>query len=159
MATPSRIAWNRAVAADAVELATTSAINPGPFAPVWVIRVLGNATTPSNGLCTFSDGSTLTFAASATPTTAQFGVTNPGTGVIRLTDGTTAHALNFLDATRVCATFNSNTSQGLIPCVASSTAARLDITLCTGAAGATATDPTGTAWTLTVIGYSSLAAA
>ena len=156
-AAPSRLPINRGLLADAINLAQEANKFPGTLTPLWRIRVKGNATAPTSGNCVFYNGDTLTYANTNAPTALQFGfVYNASAGVFSLYDGTADHDLGLGNTSGMKIVFNSNTSQGLIPCVATASASRANITLVTGAAGATATDPSGTAWTLDIECYSSI---
>lgn len=152
-ASSSRLPTNRTLLAEAISLNT----NVGSFTPLWRIRIKGNATAPASGTCTFADGSSLAYANTTTPTAAQFGVVyDASAGKFSIYDGTADEELGLGNTSGLRVVFNSNTNQGLIPCVASVSDTRASITLCTGAAGATATDPTGTAWTLDVEAFDSI---
>lgn len=149
----SRYPVNRSLLAEAISLNG----NPGSYSPLWRIRVKGNATAPASGTCIFANGDTLTYANVTNPTTAQFGfVYDASAGKFSIYDGTTDHDLGLANTTGLKVVFNSNTAQGLLPTVASVSATRATVTLCTGAAGATATDPTGTAWTMDIEAYDSI---
>jgi len=156
-AEPSRQPWNRGLTADAINRAEESNKYAGYITPLWHIRVKGNATTAGTGFCYFYDGTSLAMVDSTTPTGVQFGFHYASsTGVFTLTDGTSSHALGLANVTGLCLKYTPNNSQALGCSVVSASASAATITMLTGAAGATADDPTGTAWTLDIQAFNSI---
>lgn len=154
---PDRLPVNRSLLANAINESRDAAFYPGLLTPKWRIRIKGNATAPASGTCILADGTQLTYVNSNAPTSAQFGVTyNATAGAFNVFDGSTGGQLGFGNITGIRVVFTPNTAQGLIPSLASISGTNIRVTLLTGAAGATATDPTSTAWTLDIEGYNNM---